>query len=166
MDHLRNVGVQKINTLVDWNDSKLINFFSANQFSPSKTINLERQFWCRWGIGDDIHTRTQGKRKGATLHIQHLAISSLSLSVRHSMRRVISLFSKMLSNSFLHSSSFSNTWRLSENSNFFSNRGMRKKLPQVYSWYSEDNFLSMTKSWGKRAFSDRLLVTLKQITSQ
>ena len=44
MDHLRNVGVQKINTLVDWNDSKLINFFSANQFSPSKTINLERQF--------------------------------------------------------------------------------------------------------------------------
>jgi len=43
MDHLRNVGVQKINTLVDWNDSKLINFFSANQFSPSKTINLERK---------------------------------------------------------------------------------------------------------------------------
>ena len=42
MDHLRNVGVKKINTLVDWNDSKLINFFSANQFSPSKTINLER----------------------------------------------------------------------------------------------------------------------------
>ena len=33
---------------------------------------------------------------------------------------------------------------------------MRKKLPQVYSWYSEDNFVSMTKSWGKRAFSDRL----------
>ena len=43
MDHLRNIGVQKINTLVDWNDSKLINFFSANQFSPSKTINLERK---------------------------------------------------------------------------------------------------------------------------
>lgn len=43
MDHLRDVGVQKINTLVDWNDSKLINFFSANQFSPSKTINLERK---------------------------------------------------------------------------------------------------------------------------
>ncbi|MGD8985733.1 MAG: GNAT family N-acetyltransferase [Desulfobacteraceae bacterium] len=42
VDHLRNVGVQKINTLVDWNDSKLIHFFSANQFSPSKTINLER----------------------------------------------------------------------------------------------------------------------------
>ena len=42
MDHLRSVGVQKIHTLVDWNDSELIHFFSANHFSPSKTINLER----------------------------------------------------------------------------------------------------------------------------
>ncbi|MDQ1330276.1 MAG: hypothetical protein QG578_539 [Thermodesulfobacteriota bacterium] len=42
VDHLRNVGVRKINTLVAWNDSKLIHFFSANHFSPSKTINLER----------------------------------------------------------------------------------------------------------------------------
>jgi len=42
MDHLRTLGVQKINTLVDWNDSKLIHFFSANEFSPSKSINLER----------------------------------------------------------------------------------------------------------------------------
>jgi predicted N-acetyltransferase YhbS len=42
IDHLKKLGVQKINTLVDWNDSKLIHFFSANQFSPSKTINLER----------------------------------------------------------------------------------------------------------------------------
>jgi len=42
MDHLKKVGVRKINTLVDWNDSRLIHFFSANQFSPSKTINLER----------------------------------------------------------------------------------------------------------------------------
>jgi len=42
MDHLGKIGVQKINTLVDWNDSKLIHFFSTNQFSPSKTINLER----------------------------------------------------------------------------------------------------------------------------
>jgi ribosomal protein S18 acetylase RimI-like enzyme len=42
MDHLRTLGVQKINTLVDTNDSKLMHFFSANQFSPSKTINLER----------------------------------------------------------------------------------------------------------------------------
>ena len=42
VDHLKRLGVQKINTLVDWNDSKLIRFFSANHFSPSKTINLER----------------------------------------------------------------------------------------------------------------------------
>ena len=42
MDHLRTLGVRSINTLVDWNDSKLIRFFSANKFSPSKTINLVR----------------------------------------------------------------------------------------------------------------------------
>lgn len=42
MDHLRQIGVKKINTLVDWNDSRLIQFFSENRFSPSKTINLER----------------------------------------------------------------------------------------------------------------------------
>ena len=43
IDHLRYLGVKKINTLVDRNDSKLMHFFSANQFSPAKTIiNLER----------------------------------------------------------------------------------------------------------------------------
>ena len=43
VDHLRDLGVQKLNTLVDRNDSKLTRFFSANQFSPSQTIiNLER----------------------------------------------------------------------------------------------------------------------------
>ncbi|MBN2231541.1 MAG: GNAT family N-acetyltransferase [Deltaproteobacteria bacterium] len=42
MDHLKSLGVQKVNTLVDWNDSRLIHFFSANRFSPSRTINLER----------------------------------------------------------------------------------------------------------------------------
>ena len=42
MDHLKKLGVRKVNTLVDWNDAKLIQFFSANQFVPSKTINLER----------------------------------------------------------------------------------------------------------------------------
>lgn len=40
--HLKTLGVRKIYTLVDWNDSRLIHFFSANHFSPSKTINLER----------------------------------------------------------------------------------------------------------------------------
>jgi predicted N-acetyltransferase YhbS len=42
VDHLRTLGVKKINTLIDWDDSKLIPFFSASHFSPSKTINLER----------------------------------------------------------------------------------------------------------------------------
>ncbi len=42
MDHLKALGVQNITTLVDENDSKLMHFFSAKQFSPSKTINLER----------------------------------------------------------------------------------------------------------------------------
>ena len=43
VDHLKEVGVQKISTLVDWYDSRLVNFFSANEFIPSKTINLERR---------------------------------------------------------------------------------------------------------------------------
>jgi len=42
MEHLGQIGVHKVNTLVDWNDSTLIQFFSANRFSPSRTINLER----------------------------------------------------------------------------------------------------------------------------
>ena len=42
IDHLRRLGVKKINTLVDWKDSRLIQFFSANSFSPSNIINLER----------------------------------------------------------------------------------------------------------------------------
>ena len=42
MEHMRSLGVEKINTLVHWNDSNLIRFFSASNFSPSKTINLER----------------------------------------------------------------------------------------------------------------------------
>jgi len=42
MDHLKSLGVQKVNTLVDWNNSNLIQFFSANHFVPSRTINLER----------------------------------------------------------------------------------------------------------------------------
>jgi predicted N-acetyltransferase YhbS len=42
IDHLMTLGVKKINTLVNWNDSKLIQFFSANRFTLSGTINLER----------------------------------------------------------------------------------------------------------------------------
>jgi ribosomal protein S18 acetylase RimI-like enzyme len=41
-DHLRKVGVQKLNTLADPNNPKIIQFFRANKFSPSKKINLER----------------------------------------------------------------------------------------------------------------------------
>jgi ribosomal protein S18 acetylase RimI-like enzyme len=41
-DHLRSLRVQKVDTLVDANDTELMNFFSANGFIPSKTINLER----------------------------------------------------------------------------------------------------------------------------
>jgi len=41
-DHLKQIGVHKVHTLVDYNDSSLIHFFSANEFRPSKTINLER----------------------------------------------------------------------------------------------------------------------------
>jgi predicted N-acetyltransferase YhbS len=41
MDHLKAIGVEKINTLVDANDSKMMHFFTANHFSPSSTVNLE-----------------------------------------------------------------------------------------------------------------------------
>ena len=41
-DHLRSLRVQKVDTLVDANDTELMHFFSANGFIPSKTINLER----------------------------------------------------------------------------------------------------------------------------
>jgi len=42
VDHLKKIGVKKINTLVGLDDPQLIHFFSSNRFSPSKTINLER----------------------------------------------------------------------------------------------------------------------------
>ena len=42
IDHLRSLGVQKVDTLVDGNDSEMMHFFSSNRFIPSKTINLER----------------------------------------------------------------------------------------------------------------------------
>jgi len=42
MDHLRKVGVQKVNTLVNSNDYRLFNFFKANKFSSTKKVHLER----------------------------------------------------------------------------------------------------------------------------
>jgi len=41
MDHLKALGVGKINTLIDSHDSKMMHFFTANQFNPSTTVNLE-----------------------------------------------------------------------------------------------------------------------------
>ena len=42
LEHLKTLGVEKVNTLVKWNDSQLITFFSVNGFVPSKMINLVR----------------------------------------------------------------------------------------------------------------------------
>jgi predicted N-acetyltransferase YhbS len=42
IQHLKKVGVQKVNALISWNDPNMMLFFGANQFTPSKTINLER----------------------------------------------------------------------------------------------------------------------------
>jgi predicted N-acetyltransferase YhbS len=42
IDHLKGLGVQKVNTLVDSNDSRMMSFFGANQFGPSTKVNLER----------------------------------------------------------------------------------------------------------------------------
>jgi len=42
-NHLRDLGVKRINTLVDKSDSRLARFFMANKFNPSSNIiNLER----------------------------------------------------------------------------------------------------------------------------
>jgi len=41
-DHLRTLGVNKIDTLVAEDDVKMTHFFKVNQFKPSSTINLER----------------------------------------------------------------------------------------------------------------------------
>jgi predicted N-acetyltransferase YhbS len=41
LDHLKALGVGKIHTLVDSSDSKMMHFFTANQFGPSTTVNLE-----------------------------------------------------------------------------------------------------------------------------
>jgi predicted N-acetyltransferase YhbS len=43
LDHLKRLGVQKVNTLTEWNNAQMVRFFSANKFSPSPTINLERR---------------------------------------------------------------------------------------------------------------------------
>ncbi len=43
LDHLKQLGVKKVNTLVDKNDTRMMLYFDSNNFSPSKAvINLER----------------------------------------------------------------------------------------------------------------------------
>ena len=42
MAHLKTLGVEKLNTLVDDRDGKLTRFFTSHGFAPSRTINLER----------------------------------------------------------------------------------------------------------------------------
>ena len=39
--HARKAGVNRLHTLVDWNDWKLIHFFDSVGFSPAKTLSLE-----------------------------------------------------------------------------------------------------------------------------
>ena len=39
--HLKKVGVEKIDTLVDWNDWQLVKFLNLNGFKPSTKISLE-----------------------------------------------------------------------------------------------------------------------------
>ena len=40
-DHLKALGARKIKTLVDSEDTRMMRFFQANRFAPSKTVNLE-----------------------------------------------------------------------------------------------------------------------------
>lgn len=42
MDHLKSLGVKKLSTLVDSEDTKLTHYFGTNRFVPSRTIHLER----------------------------------------------------------------------------------------------------------------------------
>ncbi len=39
--HLRKAGVEKLTTLVNWNDWQLIRFFNISGFQPAKSLNLE-----------------------------------------------------------------------------------------------------------------------------
>ena len=43
LTHLSAAGVESVQTLINWEDHTLLRFFSSNQFTPSKTINLERK---------------------------------------------------------------------------------------------------------------------------
>jgi len=47
---------------------------------------------------------------------------------------------------------------------FVQNQGMREKLPQAYSEYVEDNFLSITQSLGEKIILQKALILLCHIT--
>ena len=42
MEHLKTLGIRKVNTLVDRDDSELMGFFNKNRFKPSNTVYLAR----------------------------------------------------------------------------------------------------------------------------
>jgi ribosomal protein S18 acetylase RimI-like enzyme len=41
--HLKALGVNSIQTLVDWEDQSLVSFFSRTGFTPHPTLNLEKK---------------------------------------------------------------------------------------------------------------------------
>lgn len=43
VNHVKTAGVDTIQTLVDWQDTKLLKFFNTCGFVPSKTLNLEKR---------------------------------------------------------------------------------------------------------------------------
>jgi len=43
MNHLKKLGTQKLDTLVDSTDFKMLHFFRDNRFSPSHAVHLERK---------------------------------------------------------------------------------------------------------------------------
>jgi predicted N-acetyltransferase YhbS len=43
--HMKSLGVKRLFALVEWNDTSLVHFFSANKFSPSRYVNLERSLY-------------------------------------------------------------------------------------------------------------------------
>lgn len=43
MNHLKKLGIQKVNTLVDSTDFKMLHFFRDSRFTPSHAVNLERR---------------------------------------------------------------------------------------------------------------------------
>jgi ribosomal protein S18 acetylase RimI-like enzyme len=43
VDHIKSLGIHRINMLVRWDDAQLVPFLSKNMFKPTTTINLVRE---------------------------------------------------------------------------------------------------------------------------